>query len=595
MTAAQGLAFAIVAVMMALFAWGRIRYDVVALLALSAAVLCGIVPAKEAFSGFSDDVVIIVAGALVVSAAVAKSGVTEFAIRPLGPYLTTIRAQVFVLVLAVITFSTFIKNVGALAILMPVALQFSKKYGTSPSQLLMPLAFGSLLGGMITLVGTSPNIIVSRVREEILGEPFRMFDFAPVGLGLSAIGLIYIVFAHRILPKDRRAGVSIDAAINIENYVVEACIPKTSSFVDKVAGDVEAIGEGGVKVTTIVRERFRRYKPTPALKLRAGDVLLLEGEPAALERVVARGGLELGGTPSEAQRSSGDGETVGVVEGVVTADSRLIGTNLIEMDLRKRYDLHVLAISRSGYRISQRLRSVRFQPGDVVVVQGELERLPETLQDLGILPLAERDVGLGRGRQRWIPVLILAVAIGAIALKLLPVTIAFFLAAVALLVTRSLTLREAYASIEWPILVLLAALIPVSEAMRTTGASDLVAGWLHIAAGGLPALVAVGLMLTAAMAVTPFLNNAATVLMVAPIAAGLAERLSLNPDPFLMAVAVGAACDFLTPFGHQCNTLVMGPGGYRFGDYWRFGLPLSILVIVVGVPLITLAWPLAGR
>lgn len=594
MTLQQGFAFAIVGLMMALFVWGRIRYDVVAMLALVAAVFTGIVPTDEAFTGFSDDIVIIVASALVVSAAIARSGVTELAIRPLAPYLTSTRAQVFVLVLAVILMSTFIKNVGALAILLPVALQFAKKSGTSPSQLLMPLAFGSLLGGLITMVGTSPNIIVSRVREEVLGQPFQMFDYAPVGLGLSAIGLVYITFAYWLLPKDRRAGVSIDAAINIENYVVEARVPEDSPLVDKPAGELEALGEGEVKLTTIVRERYRRYKPTPALRLRAGDLLLLEGEPNALEKVVARGGLELGGR-SEERSEEGDGDTVGVIEGVVTGESPLVGANLIEIDVRRRFDANVLALSRSGERITQRLRSVRFQAGDVIVMQGRFDILPDTLKDLGILPLATRDVGLGQDRRRWIPVLILAVAIGAVAFNVLPIAPAFFAAAVALLLTRSLTLREAYETVEWPILILLGALIPVSEAVRTTGATDLIAGWLHTVASGVPPLAALGLMVVAAMAVTPFLNNAATVLMVAPIAAGLAQRLGLNADPFLMAVAVGAACDFLTPFGHQCNTLVMGPGGYRFSDYWKLGLPLSILIVLAGVPLIAAVWPLAAR
>ncbi len=594
MTLPQGLAFGIVGIMMAMFVWGRIRYDVVAMLALVAAVLCGIVPAKDAFTGFSDDVVIIVAAALVASAAIAKSGITELAIRPLAPYLGSTRSQVFVLVLAVILLSTFIKNVGALAILLPIALQFAKKSGTSPSQLLMPLAFGSLLGGMITLVGTSPNVIVSRVRQEILGQPFEMFDYAPVGLGLSVIGLIYIVLAHRILPKDRRAGASIDAAINIENYVVEARVNPSSPLVDKTAGEVETLGEGLVKITTIVRERFRRYRPTAALRLRAGDVLLLEGDPAALEKVVVRGDLELGGKAAETSKEA-DGDTIGVVEGVVTGESPLVGATLIEVDVRKRYDANVLAISRSGERITQRLRSVRFQAGDVVVVQGRFDLLPDTLKDLGILPLAARDVGLGRGRRRWVPALILLTAIIAVAFKVLPIAVAFFTAAVAMLVTKSLTLREAYETVEWPILILLGALIPVSEAVRTTGATDLISGWLHVIAGGMPPLAAMGLMLVAAMAVTPFLNNAATVLMVAPIAAGLASRLGLNPDPFLMAVAVGAACDFLTPFGHQCNTLVMGPGGYKFSDYWKLGLPLSILIILAGVPLIAAVWPLAAR
>jgi di/tricarboxylate transporter len=405
--------------------------------------------------------------------------------------------------------------------------------------------------------------------------------------------LLYLTFAYRLLPKDRRAGVSIDAAINIENYVVEARIPEGSPLVDKTASDVEALGEGQVKLTTIVRERFRRFKPTAALKLRAGDVLLLEGEPGAIEKVMGQAGLALGAQKGD--EKAPDAETVGVVEGVVTADSPLVGQNLLELNVRKRFDLNVLAISRSGERIEQRLRSVRFHAGDVVVLQGRIDALPDTLQELGILPLAERDVGLGRGRRRWIPLIILTAAITSVVMHVLPIAMAFFAAAVALVLTKSLTLKEAYETVEWPILILLAALIPVSEAVRTTGATDLIAGWLHVAAGPLPPIAAMGLMLVAAMAVTPFLNNAATVLMVAPIAAGLASRLGLNPDPFLMAVAVGAACDFLTPFGHQCNTLVMGPGGYRFSDYWKLGLPLSIFIIVAGVPLIAAVWPLVAR
>jgi di/tricarboxylate transporter len=280
---------------------------------------------------------------------------------------------------------------------------------------------------------------------------------------------------------------------------------------------------------------------------------------------------------------------------VATADSTLIGVTPAQINLRDRFQVYLLAISRSGERITQRLRSVRFQAGDVVVLQGRFEVLPDSLKDLGILPLAERELSLGRGRKRWIPVLILAAAMIAVAFKLLPIAIAFFGASLALLLTRSLSLREAYEAIEWPILILLGALIPVSEAVRTTGATDLIAGWLSVGAGALPAAGALTLIMVAAMAVTPFLNNAATVLMMAPIAASLANNLGLNPDPFLMAVAVGAACDFLTPFGHQCNTLVMGPGGYRFSDYWKLGLPLSILVVIVGIPAIAMVWQLSPR
>jgi di/tricarboxylate transporter len=459
----------------------------------------------------------------------------------------------------------------------------------------MPLAFGSLIGGLITLVGTSPNVIVARVRQDIVGQPFEMFDYAPVGLTIAFFGLICLTLTYWLLPGDRRGGATLDAAINIENYVAELRVPQTSPLVGQRAKEVEALAEGAATLTTIVRERFRRYKPTAALRLQAGDLLLLEGEPDALERVVVRGGLELAGQGKDAAAAEGDSDSVGVIEGVVTADSTLIGVTPAQINLRDRFQVYLLAISRSGERITQRLRSVRFQAGDVVVLQGRFEVLPDSLKDLGILPLAERELSLGRGRKRWIPVLILAAAMIAVAFKLLPIAIAFFGASLALLLTRSLSLREAYEAIEWPILILLGALIPVSEAVRTTGATDLIAGWLSVGAGALPAAGALTLIMVAAMAVTPFLNNAATVLMMAPIAASLANNLGLNPDPFLMAVAVGAACDFLTPFGHQCNTLVMGPGGYRFSDYWKLGLPLSILVVIVGIPAIAMVWQLSPR
>jgi di/tricarboxylate transporter len=589
MTLHQGFAFAIVIAMMALFVWGKLRYDVVAMLALFASIVVGIVPAQDAFSGFGDDVVIIVAAALLVSAAVAKSGVAEQVMQPLAPYLHSTRTQVFALVLAVIVLSTFIKNVGALAIMMPVAFQIAKRTGTPPSQLLMPLSFGSLMGGLITMVGTSPNIIVSRLREEIVGEPFQMFDYTPVGLGIAVLGLLCITMTYRLLPSDRRGAASLDAAINIENYVAELRVPPTSPLVGTNARDVVALAEGPATLTTVVRERFRRYKPTPMLKLQAGDVLLLEGEPDALERVVARGGLELSGQDANAVH---DDDEVGTIEGVVTADSALIGETPAHIDLRGRFQVNLLAISRSGKRIKQRLRSVRFQAGDVVVLQGRFDVMPDSLKDLGVLPLAERDLGLGRGRRRWLPILILALAMAAVALKLAPVAVAFFGAALALLLTKSLSLRDAYESVEWPILILLGALIPVSEAVRTTGATDVIAGWLSVTANALPPLGSLGLILVVAMAVTPFLNNAATVLVMAPVAASLAQKLGLRPDPFLMAVAIGAACDFLTPFGHQCNTLVMGPGGYRFSDYCKLGLPLSALVVAAGIPLIAMVWPL---
>jgi di/tricarboxylate transporter len=284
---------------------------------------------------------------------------------------------------------------------------------------------------------------------------------------------------------------------------------------------------------------------------------------------------------------------VGVIEGVVTGDSPLVGTSPASANLRERFAVSLLAVSRSGQRIAQRLSAVRFRPGDVLILKGPEAALPDALGSLRILPLTERSIALGRSRRSWIPLVVLGLSMALVATHLVPVAIAFFGATVVLLLLRSLTMREAYEAVEWPVLILLGALIPVSEAIRTTGGSDLIAGWLSGTVQELPPLVALGLMMLTGMAVTPFLNNAATVLMLGPIAGSLAQRLEMNPDAFLMAVAIGAACDFLTPIGHQCNTLVMGPGGYRFGDYLRLGLPLSVIVLVVGVPLIALVWPLS--
>jgi di/tricarboxylate transporter len=591
MTLDQAFAFAIVAAMMALFVWGRLRYDLVAMLALLASVAAGIVPADQAFAGFGDDIVVIVATALLVSAAVAKSGIAERSIAPLAPRLVTVQRQILVLVGVVTLLSAFVKNVGALAIMMPIAFQLARRTGTSPSSLLMPMAFGSLLGGLTTLVGTSPNVIVARVRAELLGEPFRMFDFLPVGAGIAALGVGFLAVGYRLLPSGRKGSAPIEAAFNIEGYTTEATLPDGSPLAGKPVAELEALGDGEVTVNAVIRDRVRHHAPASRSTLRAGDMLILQAEPAALERLVARGRLELA-TKDVAPEATASDE-VGVIEAVVTAASPLIGRSPRQLDLRARHQVNLVAVSRSGEQLTQRLRAIKFRAGDVIALQGDLNTLPDTLGELRALPLAARGMSLGRGRNGYVPLAVLAAAMTLVALQLVPVAIAFFAAAVLLLLARVLSLREAYEVVEWPILILLGALIPVSEAVRTTGGTELIAGWLALAAGLLPPLGALALILVVAMAVTPFLNNAATVLMMAPIAAGLAANLKLNPDPFLIAVATGAACDFLTPIGHQCNTLVMGPGGYRFGDYWRLGLPLSLIVVAVGVLLIALVWPLS--
>ena len=589
MTPDQAIAFAILGVTICLFIWDRLPYDLVALLALVAGVATGIIPAAKAFEGFADDIVIIVGSALVISHAVARSGLVETAMRPLLPYLKTERTQVPILAGAVALMSVFTKNIGALAIFMPVALQLARRTGSSPSALLMPMAFASLLGGIITLVGTSPNIIVSRVREEVVGKPFGMFDYTPVGLGIAVVGVAFLSFGYRLLPRDRRGAASRDAAFTMEGYTAEARVPPDSPLIGRTVAQLQALGDAQVRLAAIIRERFRRYFPSPERQLLAGDVLLLEGEPEDLERLIARGGLQLAGEAPDAAR-----RPMSVVEGVVASDSSLVGQTSVGAGLQPRHGVGLLAVSRSGQRITQRLDTLRLRAGDVVVLKGDGERLSETLGHLHVLPLAERGLSLGASHRSFIPGAVLLGAMVLVALHLVPVAVAFFGAAVLLLLLRVMPMEEAYRAVDWPVLVLLGALIPVSNAVRDTGGTDLIAGWLSHVAQGLPPVAGLALVLVAAMAVTPFLNNAATVLMLGPIAATLARKLGLNPDPFLMAVALGAASDFLTPIGHQCNTLVMGPGGYRFGDYWRLGLPLSLLIVGAGVPLIALVWPLGG-
>ena len=590
MTLPQGLAFGLVIVMMALFAWGRLRYDLVAAVTLIAAVIVGIVPPGEAFKGFSDDIVIIVGSALVVSAAVARSGVIERVARWIGPTLTDINRQIVALVGSVTLLSAFVKNVGALAMLMPIAFQLARRSGTSPSSLLMPMSFGALLGGIVTLVGTSPNIIVSRLREQLLGQPFNMFDFTPVGAGIAIVGFVFLVFGWRLLPRGRKGAASMDAAFNLEGYTTEVTVPEDSPAAGVTVKALEDLGEGEIEVITLLRGGSRRYEPAGNALIKSGDILILQGESAALERVVALEKLQLTreGKSHEIDTPS---DEIGVTEAVITPDSLLVGNSAGQLKLFDRHAVNLLALSRKGRRITHRLRSVKLRAGDVVVLRGNLAAMPETLGALHCLPLAERDLRIGR-KASLVPILVLAAAMGLVAFNVLPVAVAFFGAAVVILLAGSLSLRDAYDAIEWPILIMLGALIPVSDALRTTGGTDLIAAWLSHAAATLPPMGALALLLAAAMAVTPFLNNAATVLVMAPIAASFAGKLGYKPDAFLMAVAIGAACDFLTPIGHQCNTLVMGPGGYRFGDYWRLGLPLSIIVLVIGVPLIAFFWPL---
>jgi di/tricarboxylate transporter len=588
MTTPQMLAFLIIAGMMVAFILGRWRYDLVAICALLVALLVGVVPAEEAFSGFANDIVIIVGSALVVSAAVARSGIMETAIRRFLPGLSSPRLQLIVLVAIVTVLSAFVKNIGALAIMMPIAFQMARKSGVSPSMFLMPMAFGSLLGGLMTQIGTSPNIIVSGVRQELTGTAFTMFDFTPVGALLSVVGLVFLALFYWLLPERRREDTGLDKAIDIKNYTTEARVLADSDAIGRTIGELHAIADGAAMVTSIVGATGLRRTPLPDAKLRAGDILMVEGDPDALDKMVSQSGLSFSERRGAAKRDSAN---IGVIEAIIGESSPLIGANAQELTLFDRTGLNLLAISRRDQRFTERLGQIRFQNGDVILLQGHLKRIPDLLREWDCLPLVERGLRLGSVRNGLLPLAILLAAMAATALGLLPVAPAFFAAAAVMVIAGAMPLREVYNQVDGPILIMLACLIPVSESLQSTGGTDVVATWLTATAATLPGWGALALIMVAAMAVTPFLNNAATVLVMAPIAAAFATGLGYSPEAFLMAVAIGAGCDFLTPIGHQCNTLVMAPGGYRFGDYWRLGAPLSVLVVLVGVPALMVVWP----
>jgi di/tricarboxylate transporter len=585
-------ALAIIAGMLVLFLSDRLRYDLVGATALSAAALLGVVPAHKAFSGFSSPVVIIIASVLVVSRAVAASGVIERAMRFALRWLRSTTAQVGGLTACVTLLSAFVKNVGALGIFMPVAIQAAERQNRPVSRYLMPLAFGSLIGGTITLIGTSPNILISQVREQVTGQPFGMFDFTSIGLPLSFAAVVFLSVGWRLLPANRRGQPTSEKRFKVEDYTTEALVPAGSALVGQTVKSFEAEMDHGLLVTAIVREQTHRYVPRGHWVFYADDILVLQGDPAALQPLIDEGRLSLVNSKAVAELKPEDkDDALETLEAVVSPASGLVGQTVRSLRMRSRFEVNMLAAGGAGAR-SDRLRQRSFAAGDVVVLQGQTSRLNEALRRLDLLPLAERNLSIGQRRSRYLPLVILAAALLAVGMRWVEVEVGFFVAATVILLLRLISVREAYEAIDWPVIVMLGCLIPVGEAIKETGAAGLMADGLTVVAVHLPGTLAVGLILVVSMLVTPFLHHAAAVVVMGPVAAAVAKHLGYGTDPFLMAVAFGAACDFLTPIGHQNSTLVMRPGGYRFGDYARLGLPLSVLVAVVGTCLIVWSWPL---
>ena len=581
-------AFGLVAVMLALFMSGRLRYDVVAALVLLAAVLLGVVGADKAFHGFSNPVIIIIASVLVVSRAIAASSILELAVGSVLRRVSSPSMQVGLMSAAVGFLSAFIKNVGTLGIFIPIAIQTARRSNQPRSIYLMPIAFASLVGGTITKIGTSPNLLISSVAQDLGRKPFGLFDFAAVGFPLTCIAIVFLSFGWRLLPH-RKGRAQAEEAFSLEGYRTELRVPDDATDPLTIR-ELEDRTEGDVSVAAVVRGGHR-YVPDETWPLQPGDELVVLGDPTAVAKFVAASSLEVVGS-KELEAPEEKSDETDVVEVIVTHDSPLVGQTPQTLSLRHRHGLNLFAVRRAGKTETTRLRQHRFQAGDVVLFQGFGQKVDTAVSELGLLPLADRKLTLGQAKSGVLPILFLVVALTAVGFGKLDVDVAFFGAAVLCVLFKQISLKDTYGSIEWPVIVMLGCLIPVGEGLKDTGATDIVANLLTNGAQHLSATLTIGLVLLVSMLLTPFLHHAAAVLVLGPVAAEVASRLGLRMEPFLMAVALGCACDFLTPIGHQNNTLVMGPGGYRFGDYWRLGLPLTLMVLFVGTPLIVAVWPL---
>ncbi|MGY6627974.1 MAG: SLC13 family permease [Oceanicaulis sp.] len=629
MTLDQGLILLILAAAMAMFLWGRFRHDIVALGALLACVLAGLIEPVVAFSGFGHPAVITVACVLVLSRGLQNSGAVDIIARHAIPAGAGQLVSMSALVALGAVLSGFMNNVGAMALLMPVAVRMAGRFDLAPGQVLMPLAFGTILGGMTTLIGTPPNLIVSGFRADLTGEGFAMFDFTAVGVAVAVVGVIFVVAVSRwLVPAKRATG---DDEFSTGAYMTEARVGEKSRAAGKTLRQVEDMfGDSDAQVLAIVRNNVRITAPHRRRKVLADDILVLEADVEDLPEVLSVLGVKLeergSSSPAPAaarkedeaagkasvkasapaskdkaksddepahERARDDGsDEIVLREYVILPEAGIVGRSASELRLRTRFGINLLAVSRDGTRSRARLRTMKVRAGDLLLLEGAPEALGDFASDMGLAPLAERDLRVPEPRKAIIASVIMAGAVGGAAFGLLPAAISFAMGVVASMITATVPPRTVYQAIDWPVVVLLAALIPVAGVMESTGLADVIAQ-------GLIGTVAMGhgvLALAAILIVTMFLsdmmNNAATAAVMCPVAIGAAAALGVNPDAFLMAVAIGASCAFLTPIGHQNNTLILGPGGFRFGDYWRLGLPLEALVVAVSMPLLLIVWPL---
>ncbi|MFB2531439.1 SLC13 family permease [Paracoccus sp. p3-h83] len=592
MTTDQALLFGLFGAILVLMIWGRWRYDLVALAGLVAAVLLGLVPAAQAFNGFGHPAVMTVALILVVTAGLQRSGAVALLAKHLGRPDRSLPLHLAVFGGVGAFMSGFMNNVAALAILMPIDRRVAEKAGRAAGLTLMALAFTTILGGMATLIGTPPNLIVSTFRQEALGTPYRMFDFLPVGGLVALAGVVFIaLIGWRLVPQ--RAGNAIGAETRIRDYVTDLIVTEKSPLVGQTVRDVhDGTEKADVHIFAVVRDGKRLHGWMGAPAIQPGDHLLIEASPAALEEFRAAQKLAFpdGTNQSGGVRPEGGGQVL--IEMLVPETARIVGKTSHGAGLAFRYDAVLMGILRRGQTIRDNVRRTRIEPGDMLLMLVPESRRDAVVDGLGVIALDGGGAEVIKESRIWIALGLFIGAIVAASFGITSMAVALAAVVIGYVLAGVLSIEELYDHVDWPVIVLLGAMIPLGMALDSTGTSGLIAGGLAAMTSGLPAWVALVALMVATMFLSDVLNNNATTIIAAPVSIRLAEQLGVNPDPFLMGVAVAASCAFLTPIGHQNNTLVLGPGGYRFGDYWRMGLPLEIIVLAVGVPALLTFWPL---
>lgn len=591
----EALVFAVLAFALVMFVWGKWRYDIVALASLLILAVLGIVPPSQAFLGFGHPAVVTVAAVLILSRALYKSGVVDV----IASWYLRIPSYLPLRISSLASFgaflSAFMNNVGAVSLLMPVAVRVAGRSKHPPSLFLMPLAFASLLGGMITLIGTPPNIIASNFRMEESGVPFNMFDFALVGLGVAAAGVAYIaLIGWRLLPS-RSAPLTLGDALHIEDYMTEVRVPEGSRFVGKLVRDLEELTEDEVAIVGLLHRGVVHGAPSSYQIIDANDIFIIEADPEDLKTFMDKTGFALEGSSRDIQAEIDEtlaGRDVAMVEAIVGPDSRAEGGSAHGLHLHEAFGVNLLGVSRRGTSFMRHLGGVIFKVGDVLLLQGKRDLVQRALPRLGLLPLAERELRIGQQRQLLFPLSVFIAAVVLTSLGVLSIQISFVAAVAVLLISRFLSLEAAYQAVDWPVIILLGAMIPVGEALETTGGAARIAVLLTDLGNALPPWAMLGIMLVATMLLSSIINNAAAVILMAPIGIGVAGTLGTSTDPFIMAVAIGGSAAFLSPIGHQSNTIVMGPGGYQFSDYFKMGLPLVVVIVAVAIPLLMWAWPM---